>query len=117
MARTHSVATIVVDATDQQGLGFGARRRVIVQLLTELVLDRIEEITTDDGWLLARQDLAFEGNLANVEPVAEQVSEGTAGEWDTSDRPPALERPHLGDDPAFPEVGHQPVEAAKLEIA
>jgi hypothetical protein len=25
--------------------------------------------------------------------------------------------PHLGNDPAFTEVGHQPVEAAKLEIA
>jgi hypothetical protein len=37
----------------------------------ELDLDRVEEITIEDGWLLPREDLAFEGDLPNVEPVAE----------------------------------------------
>ena len=92
MARAHPVATVVIDATEQQRLGPGARSRVIVQLFAELGLNRIEEITVDDGWLLAVKDLALEGNLPNVEPVAQEIGEGTAGEWDPSDCTPGLER-------------------------
>src|SRR6266699_2661431 len=49
----HSIATVVIDATDQQGIGFGACDRVIVALVVELGLHRVKEITIKDGGLLA----------------------------------------------------------------
>jgi len=103
-------------ATDQQGIGFGACDRVIVALVVELGLHRVEEITIEDGGLLAGEDLALEGNLADVEPIAQKMAERAAGEWDAADRVPALERSHLGDNPSLAQIGHQQVEAAKLQI-
>src|SRR5260370_21075388 len=112
----HSVTTVVVDATDQQGIGFGACDRVIVALVVELGLHRVKEVTIEDGGLLAGEDLALEGDLADVEPIAQKMGERAAGEWDPADRAPGLERSHLGNDPALAKVGHQQVEAAKLQI-
>ena len=42
----------------------------MVQLLTEPGLDRVEELTIKDGWLLAGKNLTFEDDLAEIEPVA-----------------------------------------------
>src|SRR5713226_4823812 len=116
MAWGHSVATVVIDATDQQGLGFGACDRVIVALIVELGLHRVKEIAIEDGRLLAGEDLALEGDLTDVEPIAQKMGERAAGEWDAADRAPGLERSHLGDDAALAKVSHQQVEAAKLQI-
>src|SRR5258708_34446518 len=116
MAWGHSVATVVIDATDEQGMGFAACNRVIVALVVELGLHRVKEITIEDGGLLAGEDLALEGDLADVEPVAQKMGERAAGEWDAANRAPRLERAHLGDDPPLAKVGHQQVEAAKLQI-
>src|SRR5215469_3567160 len=116
MARGHSAATVVIDATDQQGIGFGADDRVVVALVVELGLHRVKEITIEDGWLLAGEDLALEDDLADVEPIAQKMGERAAGESDAANRAPGLERTHLGDDPSLAKVGHQQVEAAKLQI-
>ena len=43
MAWAHSVAAIIKDAADEQGLGFGARYYVMTLLLAELDLDSLEE--------------------------------------------------------------------------
>src|SRR6516165_2157000 len=116
MAWSHPVATDVIDATDQQRFGFGPRNRVGVALLVELGLHRVKEITIEDGGLLAGEDLALEDDLADIEPIAQEVGERTAGERDPANRAPALERSHLGDNPPRAEVGHEQVEAAKLQI-
>src|SRR5437667_12693816 len=110
MARGHSVATVVIDATDQQGIGFGACDRVIVALVVELGLHRVKEITIEDGGLLAGEDLALEGDLAEVEPIAQKTGERTAGEWDPANRAPGLQRPHLSDDSPLPKVRRAHVE-------
>src|SRR3981081_3754425 len=115
MARAHSVATVVIDATDQQGVGFGARGSVIVHLVIELGLHRVKEITIEDGGLLAGKHLPFKDALADVEPVAQKMGERAAGEWDPADRAPGLERSHLGDDPSLAKVGHNQVEDANLQ--
>jgi hypothetical protein len=44
------------------------------------------------------------------------MGERAAGERDPANRAPNLERSHLGDDPSLMKVGHQTVEAAKLQI-
>src|SRR5258707_7770300 len=117
MARAHSATTVVIDAADQQCLGFGSRGRVIGSLVIELGLDGVEEITVEDGWPLPREHLALEDDLPNVEPVAQKMGERAARERNPSDGLSALERSHLGDDPPLAEVCHQTVEAAKLEVA
>src|SRR6267142_3366552 len=117
MAWGHSVATVVIDATDQQGFRCGTCDRVIVALIVELGLHRVKEITIEDGGLLAGEDLALEGDLADVEPIAQKMGERAAGEWDAANRSPGLERSHLGDDPPLAKVGHQQVEAAKRQIS
>src|SRR5262245_56473763 len=117
MARGHPVAAVVIEATDQQGFRSVACDRVAVALLVELGLHGGKEVTIEDGGLLARKDVALEGDLTDIEPVAQEMGERTARERDASDRPPALERSHLGDDASFTQVGHEAAEAAKLEIA
>src|SRR5260370_16134809 len=80
MARAHAVATVVIDATDQQGFGLVACHRVIVALLVELGLHRVKELTIEDGGLLARKHLAFEHNLADIESIAQKMGKRTSGE-------------------------------------
>ena len=53
MAWRHPVATVVIDATAQQDIGFAACDRLIVAVVAELGLHRVEEITIKDGGLLA----------------------------------------------------------------
>src|SRR5439155_9149722 len=104
MARGHSVATVVIDATDQQGIGFGACDRVIVALVVELGLHRVKEITRS-RMAGCSEDLALEGDLADVEPIAQKMGERATSEWDAANRAPGLERSHLGDDPSLAKVG------------
>jgi hypothetical protein len=56
----------------------------MVQLLTEPGLDRVEELTIEDGWLLAGKNLTFEDDLADIEPVAQKIGERAAGKRDSS---------------------------------
>src|SRR5260370_39089374 len=101
MAWGHPVASVVIDATDQQGFGFGACDRVIVALIVELGLHCVKEVTIDDGGLLAGEDLALEGDLADVEPIAQKMGERSAGEWDAANRAPGLVRPPHRADPSL----------------
>ena len=103
MARAHSVAPVVVDATDQERARFRPRGRVIVALLIELSLHRVKEITIENGGLLAGEDLALEDDLAEVEPIAQKMGERTAGEWDPANPAPGLERSQLGNNPSLRE--------------
>src|SRR5262245_42741667 len=116
MARGHPVATIVIEATDQQPFRCVACDRVAVALCVELGLHRVKEIRIEDGGLLTGEDFTLEGDFADIEPIAQEMGERTAREGDPSNRAPGLERPHLGDDPSFTKVGHEAAEAAKLEI-
>ncbi len=63
------------------------------------------------------QDLTLECHLSNVESVAEQVGERSARERNATDGLSCLQGANLGDDAPLAQVGHQQVEAAKLEIA
>jgi hypothetical protein len=80
-------------------------------------LDRVEQIPVEDGWLLAGGDLALEREFADVEPVAEQVGEGTAGKGNAADDLTGLQDAPFGDDASLSQVSHQQVEAAEVEVA
>src|SRR5215467_14149577 len=117
MAWRHPIATVVIEPADQQRAGCRALGSMLVALLVELGLHRVKEIAIEDGRLLAGKDVTLEGDLADIEPIAQEIGERTAGEGDPSNRSSGLERSQLGHDPPFTQVGHEAVEAAKLEIA
>src|SRR6266702_7590638 len=117
MARAHAVAMIIIDAADQQSLGFGVCGLIIAALVVELGLHRLKEISIEDGGLLPSKHPTPIDHLSEVEPVAQKMGERAAGKRDSPNRAARLERPDLGHDPPLPQVDHQPVEAAKSEIA
>src|SRR5215204_5352177 len=89
---------------------------MVAHLLAQLGLNGFEQIFVDNGGLLASQGLAFEDHLADVKPVAKEVSQRTACEGDASHGFACLQSPHLGDNASCAQVRHQQVEAAKFEI-
>jgi cytochrome b len=72
-ARAHPVATVVIEATDQQRAGFRACGCVVVALVVDLGLHRVK------GGLLAGEDVALEDDLADVEPIAQKMGERGRG--------------------------------------
>jgi hypothetical protein len=87
--------------------GFG----VIRPLLVELGLNGLEHRPIKDGWLFSREDFAFVANLSNIEAVAQESGEGSAGEWDAPNGRPVGQRSDLGLDPSLPQVSQQQVQA------
>ena len=114
MGRTHAVATIIKDTPHQESLGLHARYGMMRGLLRQLGLDVSNSSLVEDRRLLARQDLALEHHLANVEPVAEQIGEGASREPNPADLLSRLQGAPLCDDALTPQVRHEQVEAAEL---
>ena len=90
---------------------------MIGHLFAQPGLDRIEQVSIDDGGLLASQYLALECDLPNVEAVAKEMSKRTPGKGNAANRFTGSLCSHLGDDAAFAQVCHHKVQAAKPEIA
>ena len=90
---------------------------MVIDLLVELDLDRIEQAPIDDGRLLACERLALEHHLSDVEPVAKQMSERPPCEGNGADALARLQDPSLADHATLAQVCHYQVEASKLEIA
>jgi hypothetical protein len=76
-------------------------------LLRKFQLNGLEQITIENGWMLTRADLAPEDDLADVEPVTQEIGERTSGEGDAADGSPIRDPADFGDDPALPKVGQQ----------
>jgi hypothetical protein len=53
-------------------------------LIGKLLLDRIEKGAIHDRRLLARQDVAFISDLADVEPVAQEIKQRSPLEGDAA---------------------------------
>jgi hypothetical protein len=58
---------------------------MVGDLLGELGLNSLEQVPTDDGRLLAGQDLTFEHDLADIEAIAQQMGERPAGKGNAAD--------------------------------
>jgi hypothetical protein len=56
---------------------------VIVHLLGQFGLHCIKQVSVDDGGLFASQYPSLERDLADVEPVAQEMGEGASGEAPT----------------------------------
>ena len=61
---------------------------VIGPLPVKFSLNRLEQRSIEDGWLLAREHLALVADLANIEAVAQESGERSAGERDAADCSP-----------------------------
>src|SRR5665811_1890734 len=61
-------------------LGFGFGVISVGPLIGELLLNCIKKLPIHDRWLLAGQDLALVFDLANIEPVAQQIEQRAAFE-------------------------------------
>lgn len=117
MGWAHAIAPIVEETAHQQRLGLHPGGGVVRRLFRKLDLDRFEQFPVEDGGLFSGVDLTFERYFANIEPVTKQMGEGTAGEGDPANDLPGLQGAFLGDYASPSQVGHQQVEAAKVEIA
>src|ERR1700734_2461407 len=89
---------------------------MIVCLLRQLGLNGLKQLVVDDGFLFPLQDLALEGNLADIEAIAQQVGERTAGKGNAADLFSRSKIPNLCDDPSLAQIGHEQVEAAELDV-
>src|SRR6478672_9551726 len=116
MARAHAIAAVIEDAASQQGLGVHPCGPMICRLLAQLGLDGVEQVPIENAGLFAIEDLTLEWHLTDIEAIAQEVGERPAAERNAADGLSGLQRANLGDDALFAQVGHQPVEAAKLEI-
>ena len=117
MTRPHGVAAIVEDASHQQRLGTHPCLDVVRELLGKSGLHGVEEATVENRQLLSWEDLALKLDLADVEPIAQQVGEGTSGEGDAADDlSRTLDAPLRGD-PLPPEIRQQRTNASEFEVA
>jgi len=76
-------------------------------LLCKFQLNGLEQVAIEDRRMLCWTDLAPEDDLADIEPVAQEIGERASGEGDAAVGPPIREMTSSGDDPALPKVGQQ----------
>ena len=75
MARTHAVAAVVKQTAGQERGCPSQPAPPLHRLGVQLLLDGVEQGTIEDRRVTAAMDLAPIGDLADVEPVLEQVGE------------------------------------------
>src|SRR5262249_26534469 len=77
----------------------------------------LEEVLIENGRLLTFEDIALEGDFADVEAIAQQMGERATRKGNAANGVAGLERADLGDDAPPAQVSHQQVETAEPEIA
>ena len=93
--------------------GFG----VIGSLLVKLSLNRLKQRAIEDGWLLARKDLALVADLSNIEAVAQEGGERSPGERDAADCSSIGKLTQFGLNAGPPQVSEKKIQAAEVEVA
>src|SRR5215472_3411971 len=89
---------------------------MVVDLLIELGLHRIEHGPFENGSLLSLEDLTFESDLTNIETIAQQLRDRPPSKGNAPYSVAALQCADLSHDAALAQVCQQQIEAAKLEI-
>src|SRR6267378_890526 len=84
-------------------------------LIGELLLDGIKKLSIHDRWLLAGQDFTLVFDLADIEPVAQQIEQRAAFEGNAATGRTGCAQSCLGSDVFISEVSHQRVDAAEFE--
>src|SRR5882724_11423773 len=115
MRRRHAVACVIEQQSGQQVVACVPDTAPGGPLIRKLLLDRIEQGALHDRWLLAGQDLALVFDLADIEPVAEQVEQRSPLERDATAGGAGCKQPCLGPDVALFEISNQGIDTAKFE--
>src|SRR5262249_48847004 len=110
MARAHAVAAVIEEAAGQQALRFGPVCLMVGELRVQLCRDGLEEVLIENGGLLTFEDIALEGDFADVEAIAQQMGERATRKGNAANGVAGLERADLGDDAPPAQVSHQRVE-------
>ena len=67
--------------------------------------------------MLGETDLTPVSDFADVEAVAQKISERASCEGDAPDSAPVRQMPYLCDDPPLPQLLHELAEACQLKVA
>jgi hypothetical protein len=79
VARAHAVAAVIEDAARQKSFPARASRAIAIALFREPSLNGLEQVAIEDWRMLCGTDLIPEDDLANVEPVAQEMGERSSG--------------------------------------
>ena len=101
----------------QESVGFLSGQGLVGLVGRQLFLNGLEQGSVDDRGLLSGQDLTPVFDLANKEPVPEEVGEGSSSERYASAGLAAAEGPRLGADVFGSEVPDKFVDAGDLKIS
>src|SRR5258705_12310634 len=113
----HAVARIVVQQARQEMVGFGFGVISVGPLIGELLLNCIKKLPIHDRWLLAGQDLILVFDLADIEPVAQQIEQRSEFEGNASMDRTGCAQPYFGSDVFLSEFSHKRVDPAEFEIS
>jgi hypothetical protein len=114
----HAMAGIIKQQILQEVIGLLPRPRFMGPLCRQLLLDSLEQAPVHDRRLLSWQNLAFVPDLADEEPVAQNVREGAPAERDASASPSGrAERSCLGADVFGFEIADKLVGAGHFQIS
>src|SRR6266478_7717199 len=86
-------------------------------LIGELLLNRIKKLPVHDGWLLTGQDLALVFDLADIEPVAQQIEQRSAFERNAAMGSTGCAQSFLCSEVFISEVPHQRIDPAEFEVS
>src|SRR5207302_10233195 len=96
------------------GFGFGVIS--VRPLIGELLLNCIKKLPFHDRWLLAGQDFTLVFDLADIEPVAQQIEQRAAFEGNAATGCPGCAQSCFCSDVFISEVPHERIESAEFEV-
>src|SRR5258707_13586608 len=97
------------------GFGFGVIS--MGPLIGELLLNCIKKLPFHDGWLLTGQDLALVFDLADIEPVAQQIEQRAAFERNAAVGNTGCAQSYFRSDVFVFEVSRQRIDSAEFEVS
>src|ERR1700738_2824793 len=106
----HAVARIVIKQARQEMVGFGFGVISVRPLISELLLNCIKKLPVHDRWLLTGQDFTLVFDLADIEPVAQQIEQRSAFEGNASTGSTGCAQSYLCPHVFISEVSYQPID-------
>jgi hypothetical protein len=113
----HAVAGIVVQQARQEMVGFGFGVISVRPLIGELLLNCIKKLPIHDRGLLAGQDFALVFDLADIEPVAQQIEQRSAFERNAAVGRTGCAQSYFRSDVFVFEVSRQRIDSAEFEVS
>src|SRR5258708_5704258 len=98
-------------------MGFGFGVISMGPLIGELLLNCIKKFPIHDRWLLAGQDFTLVFDLANIEPVTQQIEQRSAFEGNAAMGNTGYAQSYLCSDVFVFEVSRQRIDSAEFEVS